>query len=338
MRNYNKSDILVNLFKQGLLLLCLAFFSSCANSPELKEEVKPSLKPKAKIFNRSLYQVGPKVITAIDLNNMKKQLRSQGQKRNLSKKAKDALITRAIVNIEGEENNIIISKKRLENEIGKRSAQQGLSKRKFTKKIERETGISFSDWINELRYRLVRRQLVQLSLEIKPATLAELKKFYRKNKKRIGIEIKFREIVFVPKNNNFAEESRISNLAKDVHFRLTNNPKSFANLAKTIPDNKSYYKKRGGLRPYQSIYDIAAKNKILAGLLFNMPKGAISRPFRDSLKRYLIVKLESKRPIAFRKVKHLILARVYAEKEETAFKKWITRKKKEIIVSSIPKS
>ena len=284
-----------------------AFFfllASCSSTPETAQTTQKVLEnePKAKgvIVNRGLYMVNSKVITEQDLKNMQKKLRRLGKRARrsrLKKQALDSLIERALVQSEAEVNSIIISEERIEKEVEKLSLQQGLSAKAFRKKAERELGLPFTEWIKELRYKLIKRQLVQIGLHVEPPTFSEVQRFYRKNRHRIGIELRYREMVFIPQSSSLKEETRISSIAKGLYNKLIGNPQSFGALAAGTLHNSSRYKRRGGLVPYQSIYDIAKANPILASVLYSSPPGRIVRPFRDSLRRYMLVKIESRRPL-----------------------------------------
>ena len=289
------------------------------------------------IVNQGIYRVGKQIITQEDLKNMVNRLRNMKTKGDLEKKAIDTLIERSLVFAVAEEEAIIVTDERIENEIARQSQFQGISKAQFRKKIEKELSLPFEEWSKELRYKLIKRQLAQLHLRIPPPSEDEIKRFYRKNRKRIGLEFRYREMVFIPQNGSVAEERRISQTAQSIADKLQAAPKSFANLAKTSPHNNSRYKYRGGLRFYQSIHEIATRNRILATVLFSHSKGEISRPFRDSLNRYVIVKVENKRFIPLKKVRHLILAQLYGKKEDAAFSKWIQKKRKGTAIVSLTK-
>ncbi len=266
------------------------------------------------------------------MQGMKKKLRRFGIKKKLKKKSFDEIIERKIVDISAEENFIYITEEKIQNEIEKQRFAQGLSQKNFRNKVEREVGLPYNEWVNELRYKLIKRQIIQINLRVSPPTIAELKRFYYQNKKRIGIELRYREIRFVPKNRQITEEARVSRLANKTYQKLIHNPKKFRAIARTHAGRYD-----GILRPYESIYDIARENPLLASLLFQVPLQSISRPFRDSLGRYMIVRVEKRHPLPFSKAKNLILNRIYAEKEEKVFSKWLKNKKKNIPLRKIKK-
>ena len=322
-----------------IFYLCLVFYLlTCSSTNEKNLNSEAIIKPKGIIVNRGLYLVGEEVITDEDLNNMIQKLRRQGKrgrKNKLKTKALDLLVERIIVKLTAEEKAIIISNDRIENEIQRRRIFQSSSLRVFKKKIEKETGLPFEEWKRDLRYNLLKRQLLQFVLQVTPPTLKEIKRFYRKNRKRIGFEVSYREIVLLPQNSSFEEEARISSIANQIYRYLAQNPDSFSSVARKNSHNNSLYKSRGGLVSSRSIFDIAPKNPILATFLFRSPKKKVVRPFRDSLNRYVILKVVRRRPLPLHKVQNLILGQLYSEKEGKVFQKWIEKKKKSITIISI---
>ena len=296
------------------------------------------------IINKGLWLVDKKIITSRDLDIMEKKLKRIGKlsknpknkhNKNQTKSAKDHLIERALVEGAAEENTIIVSKEKLNNEIQRRMQYLGLNEKQFQKKMEKDTGLNYFDWVNDLEYELLKRQLIQLSLNVSPPEMEDVKKYYIKNKSHIGIEISYREIILLPSNNSLQEESRISNIATNLYQKILRGEATFIELAKREPNNVSPFKYNGGLKPAQSIYDIAAENPILANILYSSPMYKALRPFRDSLNRYMLVQVEKKHPLPLEKVRVLILNQLYAQKEEAAFEKWITKRKKEVVIKKL---
>ena len=323
----------------GLLTLVIALQSHCRSvakeTSDLASATNEKATPKGTIVNRIRYIVDTKVITERDIQNMRKKLKQRGVKRKLKQKAIDALIERALVEIVAQESVIIISDKHLKNEVSRQSLQQGLSEQRFRKKLERETGLPFDNWLEDLRYQLIRQQLLRINLHVPRPSEANVKRFYRKNRNRMGIEFRYREIVMLPQNSSIKEEARISAIGKSLEGKLRLNPDSFAQLARQTPQNVSRYKYRGGLRPYQSIYKIAAKNPILASVLYSHRKCRVSPLFRDSFNRYMLIKVKRYRPLSLKKVRHMIIQHLYISKEKEVFEKWITQKRKETTIEAL---
>ncbi len=340
--NYRNFFSIVHNSLFVLVLLLKTNPSQAESSPPLPE---PIVVHEGEVINKSLWIVGNKVITIRDveamehkLNRLKKMSSRDPRSRASGKKlksSKEYLIEKAIVEIAAEENTVIVSKEKIDNEIQKRMQYLGLSEKQFEKKMEREAGIPYKEWINELHYELLKKQLIQVSLNVTPPTIEEVKKFYQKNRQHIGLEISYREIVLVPHNSSFQEEARISKIATELYQKILRLESSFIEIAKTDPNNTSSFKSNGGYRPAQSIYDIASENPVLANILFSAPLKKPLRPFRDSLSRYLLVMVEKRNPLPLEKVRYLILNQMYAQKEEETFEKWINKRRREIAIKNV---
>lgn len=288
------------------------------------------------ILNRVRLVVGTISITQIDVDNQIKNLRrSNKPPRNLRKAAIDRLITRAIVNIEAERESIIVSEARMENEIRRRQLATGISDfAEFQKLVVRQTGSSFEIWADDLKFEIIKRQLVQVKLTVPQPNESEVEAFYRKNRGKVGIEIRYREMMFAPKNGSIGEESRVSKLARRAYDRVRSNPGSFASVARSLPENVSPLKRFGGLQDYISIQDIAERDQSLAGIIFNSSAGQVPRPFRTSGNRYMVVMVEGKRPISLSKIREQIRERLYYEKENETFEKWLDKRRKQIAITT----
>jgi putative peptidyl-prolyl cis-trans isomerase len=285
--------------------------------------------------NRVRYVIGEIPLTQIDIDNMKRHLR--GMKKFTSDKAAiEELIGRTIVEIEAKKESIIISDQRMDNEVKRRMEAAGInSEAAFRKLLEKETGFSYEDWYSETRYELLKRQLIMISVSVAQPTEKDLHDFYNRNKFRIGDELLYREIVFRPANMSVDEEIRVSDIAKKVRAQVAMQPANFSSVAKSHPENVSSYRGSGGLVSYSSIQDIIRKDQILANVLYAMKVGEVSQIFRDQGNRYVIVKLEGRRPVSFERVQNLIRQMMYMEKEDTSFAQWIEKKKGEIAIREI---
>ncbi len=318
----------------SILIFAFAFLCLCS-AGNRKQSSGRQTKIPGVIVNQGRYKIASSIITDQDIQNMQTKLRALGQKRNLKQKAIEALIERALVKKAAHHYAVVVSDARIENEIEKQSVEQGLNRAAFQKKVELEFGLPFPTWSEELRYRLVKSQLIQFVLHVSPPTEKEIRSFYRKNRRRIGLEFRYREIILIPKNTSIKEERRISKLASSLHKRLSANPKAFATIARSASANASPYKRRGGLRPYQSVYEIAFHNPILASVLHNHPLKKIARPFRDSLNRYMIIQVQARRPLAFKRARPMIARQIYAKKQEKKFQEWLAEQKKQQIIQKI---
>lgn len=320
------------------LFFILNSFCSSASSRNRADQSRFSKPEKivipGTIVNRVRFIVGSESITQLDIDLMKKRLLKTRKARgkNSTKTAINELIEHAIVAIEAEKQTIIVSDLRIENEINRRMQRMGISnKKKFEKITQRETGIPYTIWLEELRYDLIKQQVVRIALTVPAATEREIEKFYRNNRRKVGVEIRYREMVFLTRGG-IHNESKTSQIANEAYRKVRSNPSGFADVARNNPSNVASSKPYGGLHNYVELSGIAQKNKILAGVLYNTGVGQVSRVFRDSRGRYMIIRLEARRPVPIAKVRDLIRQRLYFEKQGKVFENWMKKRKAEIAI------
>ena len=288
------------------------------------------------ILNRVRLVVGSISDTQIDIDNQVANLRrSNKPPRNLEQAAIDRLIARAIVNIEAERESIIVSQTRMDNEIRRRQQATGIEDlAEFQRVVSRQTGSTFEMWVDDLRFEIIKRQLVQIKLTVPQPNESEVEEFYRKNRSKVVMEIRYREMVFAPNDGSIAEESRVSKLAQQAYERVRANPGAFADVARSTPENVSPLKNFGGLQDYLPIQEIAEHDQVLAGIVFNYSEGQVPRPFRTSGNRYVVVLVEGKRPISLCKIREQIRERLYFDKENEVFEQWMEKRRKEIAITT----
>ncbi len=308
----------------ALITALFLFFSGVIQSAE----------PDGEIVNKVVYIVGDVPITQLDVDQMMDRIRrsKENPPRGMSIRgyAKDKLVTRAIVNMEARKESIIVSDERIDNEIERRMDFTGMKDRdRFERTVEKQTGLSFEEWVDDMRFELKKRQIIQIKVTVPVPEKSEVVAFYNKNKSKIGFEVSYREIVLKPKRGSISDEKRISNLSRDLWRNLSRNPSSFSTVARNTSDNVSIYKSAGGLHPYEPLPEIARDNQILAGVLSRMKPGQVSTVFRDRANQYYIIKMEGLRPVPLEKVEGMIRQRLYFEKEDSAFEEWMNQKKKE---------
>ena len=289
----------------------------------------------AETLNRIIMIVGDEPVTGIDLEDMKTSIASgripglHARRGRVEDQALEELIARAIVDREADDESIIISETRIENEIQKRKELSGIeSDAQFQKEVENQTGLSFDVWVADMRYQLKKRQLIQLKVNVPRPEDSEVEDFYNKNRANIGVEVSFREIILRPSNGSIVEERRISKLANDLRREIAGGSASFSEAARTTAENISPLRYRGGFQGYTPIQEVAARHQMLAGLLFSMRPGQLSGVYRDSNGNYFFTQLVGKRPVPLSKVSEMIRQKLYFEQEEDAFQNWIRDRKK----------
>ncbi len=289
------------------------------------------------ILNRVRYVVGDESITEMDLEQMRKNLLRMGRPvRNLQEDAVKELIRRAIVENEARTESVIVSDQKIENEVNRAKENVGIKdETRFRQALEAETGMPYALWVENLRYDLMKQQLIQIKISVPPPSADEMKRFYYQNAAKSGLEVRYREIILQPRNTSIEEESRISNLARQIGERSRGNAQAFGELARTTPDNVSPLKLYGGLADYTSLAEVASTDRVSAGILSGMMPGQTSIPFRDARGRYVVFYMEDRRPVSYEKLEDRIRQKLFYEKAEQAFEEWIEKKKKEIAITEI---
>lgn len=288
------------------------------------------------IVNRVRYVIGNIPVTEIDIDEMEQNLRyyDRSGKKSGRRAAENELVERAIVRLVAEEESLMVTDARVENEIKRRRNASGVSSAaQFEKMIESQTGMPYDLWYREMPYQILRSQVIQLLVPVSMPSENEMQSFYNKNRAQMGVEIAYREIIFAPEN--ITEERRLSKISRELWGTLRQDPSSFEKWAKTHPDNVSTRSGLGGYCSHVPIHEIARLDERLASVLYRLNEGEVGPIFRDSNNRYMIVKLEDKRPTSFEKMKNVIIQRLLVDREEEAFAKWIKTKKKEIAITRL---
>jgi len=247
----------------------------------------------------------------------------------------DFLISRIVIDITCDEETIVVNEKRIEAEIerimeGMRFTDRAI----FEKTLSEKIGIPFELWLEELPYQIKKSQLLQIRVPVKTASDSEINAWYQKNKNRVGYEVKFREIVLVPKNSSFEEEERVSTEISQIEREIRKNPSAFQLIA-SGPRNQSTH--RGGFVDWSQVAEIYNRSKITATYLMTTSEGGISPVFRDERGRYCIVKLEGKRATPLETIRRFIQEMLQREKMESSFDDWIKERRKEIPITIFDK-
>jgi putative peptidyl-prolyl cis-trans isomerase len=307
-----------------------------APAPQKPAPAAPAAAKTGELLNRVRYIIGDEPITELDIEVMKKNLLRMGrQARNLHEEAVNELIRRALVESEARAESILVTDQKIENEVARAKENAGIKDdARFRATVEQETGMPFALWLEGLRYDLIKQQLIQIKITVPQPSEEEMKRYYAQNAARAGMEVRYREIILAPRDGSIAEEARISRLAGEIAQKSRGNPQIFGELARTTPDNVSPLRIYGGSQDYIPVSELAALDRITAGILSTLGPGQLSQAFRDSRGRYVLLLVEGKRPVSFEKVEDRVRQRLYFEKAEQAFVEWIEKKRKNTAVTS----
>lgn len=247
----------------------------------------------------------------------------------------DYLIMNAIIDLTAREETIQVNQSRIDAELKRRMKIMGIIDRaSFEKIIEQQTGLPFDLWLSELPHQIKKSQLMQIRINTQLPSEQEIRDWYNKNKRKVGFELKYREIAVVPRNPSVAEERRVYQEISEIYRSVAGNPKAF-NLVAAGPRNQSPLP--GGRMDWIPAFELFNKSRIIASLAASTGIGTISKVFRDERKRYCILKLEGKRPTPLATVRRGIQNLLYREKEDASFSAWIQQRKKEIPITIFDK-
>ena len=325
-------------------LVLLPFLPGCESTPENGDDPvgpTPQSAPEsavaddAVVVNRVRYVVGNQAITELDIQRAITELQ-QSRQPATEAAAVEMLIKRALIEIEAARESIIVTRDRIAHEVSLRKQAMGIvDDGEFQRIVTQETGMPYELWLKTFRYEIIKRQLIQIAVTVPQPTEEEVQRFYNAHRAEVGIEVSFREIIFAPRSNAVQEELRVSNAANEVWRSLRSNPGAFGEVARTTPGNVSLLKPYGGLQPYIGIHELHDRDPIIARQVHALPVGTISSVFRDASGRYVIIKVEGKRPVPYEKVREIIQRRLYFDNEDDAFDRWLQERRRETAIVTV---
>ena len=286
--------------------------------------------------NRVVYIVGDVPITEMDVERMQARVKNNWKRRDKKYKkmsreevVKDALFRRAIVEMEARKESLLVSDKRIENEIQMRMEDSQMTdEEEFRKLVEKQTGMKYEDWLEDMPYQLLKQQLIRIKVQIEPPGDDEIEKFYQKNKKLMGYELTYQQVIF--RANSVSDESRVNTLARKTQGKIQANPKQFSSIARSMGGQYRFYRARPTFEMGKSKFE-----RRVAGLLFQLSNGQLGPLFVGDGRRYTIVMLLRKRTTPLAKIRQGIRNRLMMENVEKSFDKWIEKKKKETAIIEV---
>jgi putative peptidyl-prolyl cis-trans isomerase len=245
----------------------------------------------------------------------------------------DFLIDRAIVNIISDEESISINQKRIDLEVEKRMENMGFNNLEaFKKNILVQTGMTYEMWYDDLPYQIKKSQLLQFRVNTPPPSDTEVKNWYNKNKAKVGLEVKYREIILVPANDSIEEETKVHQELQDMRSKILKDPSAFKLIASS-PRNDSKNKLNGGLVNWIPGFELFKTSRIMGSVVSQTQPGKVSEIFRDEKNRYVIVMVEGSRATPVESIKRGIQNILYKEKEEESFEQWVESQRKVVPIS-----
>lgn len=237
----------------------------------------------------------------------------------------DKFIENAIVVQKADEESIIVSDAKVDNQIEKMMKSSNFDNiQDFKKSIEVREKLSFEEYKKELKISIIKQQVISIAIGVSPPTKKEALEWYSKYKSKLGYQVNMKHILLRPKNKTFTEEKRVNKTIKDLRNRIVSG-ESFESLARRYSEDPTTAKKGGDL----GWVLLAELDPVIAGHVFRMNRrGQISRVIKSRY-GYHIVKFLGKRVTPFDSVRNKILNLLFQVKVGRQFKKWVSQKKRQ---------
>lgn len=280
-------------------------------------------------LNQVYAVVGEIPITELDIekeiDHFKKRKGVKKDKRNLTSQVLDLLISRAIIDMVARQESITVSQERVQKAIEKELEMRNLKDEKqLAAQVKKALGISWGEYVRELRRQLKTQQVVQLRVSVPNPTPSQVEEWYKLNKDKIGNEYIFR--IILKTYSNTQEELKVSRLLNSI---LPQARRSFAATAQKHSDHPSA--KRGGLMGPMRLDELIQYDNVLAGAVAQTKPGRVSQKFRGK-KGYYLLKVEKVQNISIDKIYGRIRALLHSQNESSAFAQWIKTQRKRIAV------
>ncbi|MCL1910638.1 MAG: peptidylprolyl isomerase [Leptospirales bacterium] len=183
---------------------------------------------------------------------------------------------------------------------------------------------NFTDFFESVRLQILRQDFLTISLGVSPPAEQEARNWFNANKAKLGFEMWVKHILIIPKNNSYDAEREVNAKLADIRKRIMAG-ESFEGLARQYSQDPGSAAQGGDLGWIMP----AGLDPLFAGNVFNSyNQGGVTNIFKSGF-GYHIAKYYGRRAISFEKVYPMISHKLYSEKIEEQFKKWIVQRKKE---------
>ncbi|MCP4130656.1 MAG: hypothetical protein GY754_06705 [bacterium] len=204
--------------------------------------------------------------------------------------------------------------------------------KQFTNFLEKQQKTPIADLFENIRIQMRREQVMSIAIGVSPPSKKEAKKWYKKNKKKMGYEVRVKQILFRVGKKSLTEQSKIHKKLSQIRARALKG-ESFEKLARQFSQDRGSAKNGGDLG-WKMLPEL---DGYMAGYIHNnmKKKGQISIIIKNKPgTAYFIVKYMGKRSVPYEKMERMIMYRLYTENMASQFKKWVARRKRmsEIII------
>lgn len=196
--------------------------------------------------------------------------------------------------------------------------------KKFMAFVEKKEKVDFFTFFDQLKVEIARQQIMSIAIGANPPSSDDARKWFNKNRDKLGFEVHVKHILIVPRGNSLNDEKEANDKLEGIRKQVLAG-ESFEKLAvKYSQDTGSA--QNGGDIGWQMLGQL---DPYFANNVFQMTKnGQISKVFKSGF-GYHIVKYIDRRPVTFEKVEQLIMWKLHSENMAVQFEKWLDKRKNE---------
>lgn len=210
------------------------------------------------------------------------------------------------------------------------------TREELDKKLKRR-GSSLEVYVEEIRRQLVTNQIMSLFVPANPPRESEIRSWYKKNKRKLGLMVRVKQIVINYNPRSIKSELVVDKKLRKIRSQILKKRASFENMAKKHSGDKRSAS-RGGDLGWLNLAEMDQMKATMAYQLRKSKRGALSPVFKAKRrKQYVLLKMMGSRGVEFSKIKDKIFRLLYAQSQDKAFMKWLELKKRDSAITIFKK-
>ena len=317
--------------------LTLILFIACGSSQRKSSSVHLSDEEVFSVPNEKIYALVDRVAIntrsrAITETEVNRRLEIVKKSKNLSagalvterNKIIDKIIDEAILEQIAEEETILVSDEKVDNEIKKimeRAKTKDMDS--FKKMIEAKEKIPYEFWKKQLRIQILAELVMSIAVDFAPPTRKDVQEWYSKNKNTPAMtQVNVKHILIIPRSSSFADEKAANTQLEDLRNQILSGA-SFETLAARHSKDPGSAVKGGSI----GWVFLGSLDPYFANQAYQMRKsGEISPVFKSSF-GYHIIKYLGRRTAPLEEIEDNISNMISMQSREEQFKKWIKQRR-----------
>jgi putative peptidyl-prolyl cis-trans isomerase len=193
----------------------------------------------------------------------------------------------------------------------------------IVKKLEDKEKLSYDILFEEMRSQIRKELVMSVAIGITPPSKKEVKKWYDKNKDKVGFEVRVQHILVRPKGGGLTAEKTANETISGIRKRAMAG-ESFDALARKYSEDPGSAGKGGDI----GWTELHTLDPYFANTVYRMNVvNQISPVFKSSF-GYHIVKFLGKRATSMDKIERMIMYKLYSENMMDQYNKWMQNKKR----------